>query len=92
MKHNCYNKDFEFVVNPEPFNKYTEKDFLQYCLGGTLYMPGTQQIYEKVCEHKFKDVASIVMCLEDACKEEDLPVAEANIRKHLDGFNEKIAK
>lgn len=92
MIHNCYNKDFEFVVNPEPFNKYTEKDFLQYCLGGTLYMPGTQQIYEKVCEHKFKDVASIVMCLEDACKEEDLPVAEANIRKHLDGFNEKIAK
>jgi citrate lyase beta subunit len=92
MLHNSYNKDFEFVVNPEPFNKYTDRDFLQYCLGGTLYMPGTQQIFEKVCEHKLRDVASIVMCLEDACKEEDLPMAEANIRKHLDGFNEKIGK
>lgn len=92
MIHHYYNKDFEFIVKPESFNKFTEKDLLQYCLGGTLYMPGSQQILDKVCEHKFKDVTSIVMCLEDACKEEDLPFAENNIRTHLDGFNDKIAK
>lgn len=92
MIHHCYNKDFAFVVSPESFNKFTDKDLLQYCLGGTLYMPGTQQILDKVCEHKFRDVTSIVMCLEDACKEEDLPYAESNIRAHLDGFNEKITR
>ena len=32
------------------------------------------------------------MCLEDACKEEDLPYAERNIRDHLDAFNDKINK
>lgn len=92
MVHHSYNNDFKFIVEPEPFNKFSDKDFLQYCLGGTLYMPGTQRILEKVCEHKLKDVTSIVMCLEDACKEEDLPFAEHNIRVHLDSFNEKINK
>lgn len=92
MKHHQYNQNFTFVKEPVDFNKFTDKDFLQFCLGGTLYMPGTQQILEKVCMHKLRDVTSIVMCLEDACKEEDLPYAERNIREHLDSFNDKINK
>lgn len=92
MKHHQFNQDFKFVVPPVEFNKYTDREILQYCLGATLYMPGSQQILDKVCEHKLQDVTSIVMCLEDACKEEDLPFAENNIRVHLDSFNEKIAK
>ena len=42
MKHNQHNKIFEFQVAPKEFNKWTEKSTLQYCLGGTLYMPGTR--------------------------------------------------
>ncbi len=90
MIHHYFNKDYNFIVKPESFNKFTDKDLLQYCLGATLYMPGTQQIKDKVLEHRFNDVSSIVMCLEDACKEEDLPKAEQNIRDHLDYFNDNI--
>ena len=63
---------------------------LQYCLGATLYMPGTKDIKEKVLHHQL-DVTSLVMCCEDAIKEEDLPIAEQNILDHMDFFADKIA-
>lgn len=89
MKFHSYNSNFEFVKPPVEFNKYTERDILQYCLGGTLYMPGTKDIKDKVINHKL-DVTSFVMCCEDAIKAEDLPVAEKNIFEHLDFFADKI--
>lgn len=90
MKFHSYNSDFAFVKAPMEFNKYTDRDTLQYCLGGTLYMPGTKDIKDKVVNHKL-DVTSFVMCCEDAIKEEDLPVAEQNILDHMDYFADKIA-
>lgn len=39
MKHHRHNPGFEFVVPPVEFTKQTEKELLQYCLGGVLYMP-----------------------------------------------------
>lgn len=89
MKHHAYNPDFAFVKAPMEFNKYTDKETLQYCLGGTLYMPGTKDIREKVLQHKL-EVTSLVMCCEDAIKEEDLPAAEQNILDHLDYFADAI--
>lgn len=52
-------------------------------------MPGTKDIKEKVVNHQL-DVTSFVMCCEDAIKEEDLPVAEANILAHMDYFADLI--
>lgn len=75
---------------PVEFNKYTDRDTLQYCLGATLYMPGTKDIKDKVVNHQL-DVTSLVMCCEDAIKEEDLPIAEQNILDHMDFFADKIA-
>lgn len=72
------------------FDKYTERDTLQYCLGATLYMPGTKDIKDKVVHHQL-DVTSLVMCCEDAIKEEDLPKAEQNILDHMDFFADRIA-
>lgn len=89
MKHHSYNPDFNFVKAPVEFNKYTDRDTLQYCLGATLYMPGTKDIKDKVVNHQL-DVTSLVMCCEDAIKEEDLPVAEQNILNHMDFFADKI--
>ena len=89
MKHHSYNPDFNFVKAPVEFNKYTERDILQYCLGATLYMPGTKDIKEKVVNHQL-DVTSLVMCCEDAIKEEDLPLAEQNILDHMDYFADLI--
>ncbi len=90
MKHHGYNKGFNFVKSPVDFNKYTDRDTLQYCLGATLYMPGTKDIKEKVVNHQL-DVTSLVMCCEDAIKEEDLPKAEQNILDHMDFFADRIA-
>jgi hypothetical protein len=41
VKHHRYNEQFEFVVDPVEFDKYSDKKLLQYCLGATMYMPGT---------------------------------------------------
>ena len=90
MRHHSYNRNFNFVKSPVEFNKYTERDTLQYCLGATLYMPGTKDIKDKVLHHQL-DVTSLVMCCEDAIKEEDLPVAEQNILDHMDFFADRIA-
>lgn len=89
MRFHQYNNQFQFVKNPEEFNKYTDRDILQYCLGATLYMPGTKDIKDKVVKRQL-DVTSFVMCCEDAIKEEDLPLAEQNILDHLDYFANKI--
>lgn len=89
MRHHSYNPDFNFIKAPVEFNKYTDRDTLQYCLGATLYMPGTKDIKDKVLNHQL-DVTSLVMCCEDAIKEEDLPVAEQNILNHMDFFADKI--
>ena len=90
MRHHSYNPNFNFVKAPVEFNKYTDRDTLQYCLGATLYMPGTKDIKDKVLHHQL-DVTSLVMCCEDAIKEEDLPIAEQNILDHMDFFADKIA-
>ena len=89
MKFHRYNPDFNFVKAPMEFNKHTDRDTLQYCLGSTLYMPGTKDIKDKVV-NKSLDVTSFVMCCEDAIKEEDLPAAERNILDTLDYLAEKI--
>lgn len=89
MRHHSYNPDFNFIKAPVEFNKYTDRDTLQYCLGATLYMPGTKDIRDKVLNHQL-DVTSLVMCCEDAIKEEDLPIAEQNILDHMDFFADKI--
>lgn len=89
MRFHQYNSQFQFVKVPEEFNKFTDRDTLQYCLGATLYMPGTKDIKDKVVKRQL-DVTSFVMCCEDAIKEEDLPLAEQNILDHLDYFADKI--
>lgn len=89
MRHHSYNSDFDFIKTPIEFNKYTERDTLQYCLGATLYMPGTKDIKDKVINHKL-DATSFVMCCEDAIKAEELTIAEQNILDHMDYFADMI--
>ncbi|MBN2770069.1 MAG: HpcH/HpaI aldolase/citrate lyase family protein [Spirochaetes bacterium] len=83
MRHHNYGTDFDFVVPPVKFNKYTEKSLLQYCLGATLYMPGTKKIVNKILEKQLPGLTSMVMCFEDAIQEKDLSAAESNVLEHL---------
>lgn len=89
MRHHMYNPGFNFVKAPMDFNKNTDRDTLQYCLGATLYMPGTKDIRTKVVNRELP-VTSFVMCCEDAIKEEDLPAAEQNILDTMDYFANHI--
>ena len=67
MRHQRYNPDFSFVVEPEHFNKYTDRDLLQYCLGATMYMPGYKDFLEKILDNSMPGLTTMVLDFEDAC-------------------------
>jgi len=90
MRHHLYNPDYKFVKSPEDFDKYTERSLLQYCLGATMYMPGTKDFAQAILTQRYKGLTSMVLCFEDACKEEDVPAAEQNSLHLLDVIGEEI--
>ena len=92
MRHHQYNKSFKFVHRPVEFDKNTEKSLLQYCLGATLYMPGTKFIADKITNKQLEDITSIVMCFEDAIQETDLDDAEKNVLNTLNIIADAIEK
>ena len=92
MKHNNYNKGFNFVKEPVEFDKFTDKDFLQYSLGATLYMPGTKNIIPKIINKQMTHITSMVMCFEDSIKVEELGKAEENVIQHLEKLSELVDK
>lgn len=93
MKHHRYISNFQFVKEPVEFDKFSDKEFLQYCLGATLYMPGTKNIVDKILANKLTDITSMVMCFEDSIQKEDVDKAEKNVIEHLqtlaDGIKNK---
>ena len=84
MRHHQYNPDFKFVVEPESFDKYTDRELLQYCLGAAMYMPGYQNFAPKILSNAMPGLTTMVMCCEDACPEERVLEAEENIHNTLD--------
>ncbi|MBR0366246.1 MAG: HpcH/HpaI aldolase/citrate lyase family protein [Clostridia bacterium] len=90
MRHHLYNPGYKFYKEPEEFDKYTPRDMLQYCLGATMYMPGTKDFAQAILDKKDPGLTSMVMCFEDACKEEDVPAAEVNSIQLLDVISGKI--
>ncbi len=84
MRHHKYNPDFSFVKEPEDFNKYTDRDILQYCLGATIYMPGTKVFSNKILNREMRGLTSMVYCFEDACPEDQVMAAEANVLHELE--------
>lgn len=86
------NRDLSvFYKIPANFNKYTNRDVLQYAIGANMYTPGNKKnMLDKLINNKFKDVGAITLCCEDAIKESDLKEAEENILNLLDGLHEAI--
>lgn len=87
-----YNPNYKFIVDPMEFNKYTDRAMLQYCLGATMYMPGNKNFAQAILDQKYKGLTSMVMCFEDACKEEDVPAAELNSITLLNTINAAIER
>lgn len=84
MRHHQYNKAFQFLIPPVDFDKYTARSLLQYCLGATMYMPGTKDFVRKIVDKSYPGLTSMVMCFEDACPEEEVSAAELNSIHLLD--------
>lgn len=83
MRHHSNVNETYFRVLPETFNKNSKREVLQYCLGATLYMPGTKVIIEKIIKKEMFDLTSMVMCFEDAIQKESVEEAEKNVLWHL---------
>lgn len=92
MRHQRYNPNYQFVVEPESFNKYTDRELLQYCLGATMYMPGTKDFLPKILNCAMPGLTTMVFCFEDACAESDVPAAEENVLRTLDAITTAVEK
>jgi citrate lyase beta subunit len=90
VKHNQHNIEFKFQRDPVEFNKWTDKPLLQYCLGGTLYMPATRSMVDKLLARGLPALKSMVMCFEDAIRAEDVERAEDNVLEHLSRLSAAI--
>ena len=91
MKHHQYNPSFPFVHPPVAFDKHTPRDLLQYCLGATMYMPGSKDFAQAIVGRRYLGLTSMVMCFEDACREEDVPAAERNAIRMLEVLGESVS-
>lgn len=80
---NNQNLKLGFIKEPVSFNKYTEKNLLAYCLGATLYMPAIRNFADIIIKNKMPNLASMVICFEDAIDESQLPQAEKNAIENI---------
>lgn len=92
MRHHAYQPREKFVLEPIEFDKYTDQSILRYCLGATMYMPGTKNFLQPILTKKYPGLTSIVLCFEDACKAELVSQAEQNAIRLLDALNEELRK
>jgi len=90
MRHHLYNPNFKFVKEPEKFNKYTDREMLQYCLGATMYMPGYKDFAPKILSNEMAGLTTMVLCFEDACPEERVPEAMENVHNLLNTVTEAV--
>jgi len=90
MRHHQYNPDFNFIKEPGEFNKYTDREFLQYCLGAILYTPGTKNIKSAIINNKFPGLTTMVLDFEDGIEGKDLSKAEENVIELLTFVSKKI--
>lgn len=73
-----------FEVPPEHFERGTDPEVLAVALGATLYTPSTRSnLAAQITRQAANGVTSMVLCLEDAIADDDVPVGEANIVRAL---------
>jgi len=85
LRHHLYNPNFDFVKEPAQFNKNSSKKLLQFCLGATLYTPGTKDIREVLINtYRLPGLTSLVLDCEDSISKSKLSKAEKTIISTLE--------
>lgn len=90
MRHHQNKSPELFVSCPVSFDKYTDRDLLRYCLGATMYMPGTKDFLGPIITNKYPGLTSLVMCFEDACREDLVTEAEDNVIALLEKLSDLL--
>ncbi|MCD0482607.1 HpcH/HpaI aldolase/citrate lyase family protein [Streptacidiphilus sp. ASG 303] len=73
-----------FHREPEHFTRGADPAVLATALGATLYSPATRpRLLEDVRRQAARGVVSMVLCLEDAIDDRDVPAGEANLVAQL---------
>ncbi|MFF0526663.1 HpcH/HpaI aldolase/citrate lyase family protein [Actinomadura nitritigenes] len=73
-----------FYRHPRPFGRHDDPAVLAVALGATLYCPATRpELAGDIEKAARRGVMSMVVCLEDAIGDEEVPEAEANLVAQL---------
>ncbi|MCI4066025.1 HpcH/HpaI aldolase/citrate lyase family protein [Micromonospora sp. R77] len=88
MRHYSFLSEFDrarlFLHAPEPFTLEDPLGVLGVALGATLYCPATRpQLATDLARRATQGLISVVVCLEDAIADEDVPAAELNVVAQL---------
>lgn len=66
------------------WNKYTQKEILQYAVGALLYMPATNvKIADEIINRRYSALKSLVLCLEDSIGDSMVEEAERCVESIL---------
>ncbi|MFC7220591.1 HpcH/HpaI aldolase/citrate lyase family protein [Streptomyces polyrhachis] len=77
-------RDSLFHQEPAEFHTGSPARTLACALGATLYTPATRpDLGAAIAKQAARGVVSMVLCLEDAIADGDVPAAEANVVRHL---------
>jgi len=80
LQHFATEAETIFYKKPQPFTKWETPDILSYALGATLYMPASMpNIVSIIQSRKYKELASLVIDLEDAVGDTELESCEAKL-------------
>lgn len=75
----------------EIWDKYTDKERLQYALGGLLYTPASnEKIVQTLLEQKYPHLKAWAFCLEDSIQENGLLEAEKRLVDSLRQLNDAV--
>lgn len=82
-------RDALFLCPPREIHRDDDRRLVATALGATLYAPGTRpKLADDVRRQSAAGVASMVLCLEDAISDDDVPAAEANVVRALNELGE----
>ncbi|GAA2227346.1 HpcH/HpaI aldolase/citrate lyase family protein [Kitasatospora cystarginea] len=80
-------RDRLFLRQPASFDRDSDAAVLATALGGTLYSPATRPtLVADIRKQAARGVVSMVLCLEDAIADHEVPDAEANLVGQLTGL------
>ena len=82
-----------FIKKPMEFTRDTPRELLAYAVGAALYIPAIhKKLYEYLKTKKYKNLTTLVICLEDGIADDEVEAAEAHLVSVFDQLKADIAE